>query len=96
MTVIIKKLILRIFGSYFYNKLKTFKAYFYKFINIKKLYYNKALDLDYNEKFYQKFLIILSEDIKNILKSNNLDYFDENISWHFQFFHVSIIKLKIF
>lgn len=87
MTAIIKKLILRIFGSYFYNKLRTFKANFYKFINIKKLYYNKALDLDYNEKILSKiFDNFKVEDIKNILKSNNLDYFDENISWHFHLF----------
>ena len=82
-----KRIILRFFGTVFYNKLKKLKKNFYKIINFKKLYYDKNLDLRYNEKIlssiFENFNI---ENVKKILKNNNIDYYDQKISWHFHLF----------
>lgn len=87
MVKFIKSLIINIFGVKFYNKLKKIKNNIYQFKNIKKIYYNTNLDLEYNEKILSEiFKNFEIENIKNLLNSNNINYYDEKISWHYHLF----------
>lgn len=56
---------------------------FFKALSMKK--YNIADDLNFNEKILKKINFDL-EKIQLNLSKNNIDYYNENISWHYHLF----------
>jgi hypothetical protein len=70
----------------FYKKVRIFIFWVVSIFNLKKKFYNHKQDLNINEKILNN--IFPNNDKKKIikiLKKNNIDYYDENISWHYHF-----------
>ena len=62
-----------------YRLIKSLKIYF------KNIAYDSKKDILYNESmFSQKKLDVL--EIKKVLKKNQLDYYDPDLSWHYHIF----------
>jgi predicted O-methyltransferase YrrM len=66
------------------EKLREFKTAF-RHKNLKYLTYNSQIDFEYNEKLLTNLGYDL-EATKQILSSENLDYFDKELSWHYHIF----------
>ena len=86
-----RNLIKSLLGKKFYNHLKTLYYSLNEPKMLKSLFYNPEKDLRYNEDIFTKLQFNV-EGIKSELANNNMDYFDDNISWQH---HVFLgLKLK--
>ena len=70
----------------FYKKVRISIFWIASIFNLKKKIYNHKQDLNTNEKILNNiFPYNDKKKIIRILKKNNIDYYDENISWHYHF-----------
>ena len=81
----IKKFIINIFGLNFFEFLLRIYLVFTKPSNYKMLFYRTSKDLKNNEYLITRF----GHDkkyIKEVLRRNNLNYFEKKLSWHYHIF----------
>jgi predicted O-methyltransferase YrrM len=73
--------------KYYPNFFFILKNIYYFFFNwgFLILFYNKKKDLDYNESLLKHYYSDINE-VKFLLKSNNLNYHNDQISWHYHLF----------
>lgn len=67
------------------KKYKTLQKIYHLFKDLRFFYYNKNKDLQLNEKNLDK-LNINKKTIYSNLSQFSLDYYDENLSWHYHLF----------
>lgn len=70
--------------SFINNNLQKIRSYI-KFNSFKYRSYNVKNDLKSNEKIFSELGYDI-EFVKHILSENSLNYYDENISWHYHIF----------
>lgn len=80
-----RNLIKLFLGKKFYNLLKILYYSLYEPKLLKSLFWNPMQDLRYNEDIFAK-LEFNVEGIKSELANNNMDYFNDNISWQHHIF----------
>ena len=81
----LKKIIINIFGLNTFEFLLRIYLVFIKPSNYKMLFYRTSKDLKNNEYLISKF----GQDtnyIKEVLRKNNLNYYEKQLSWHYHIF----------
>tara|TARA_B100000989_G_scaffold296825_1_gene280913 strand:- start:678 stop:1487 length:810 start_codon:yes stop_codon:yes gene_type:complete len=87
MSVKIKIMVKNFLGEKIYNFIKFKIKNTINFLNFKKQFYDLKKDYEYNETtLLNIFGNFNKENINQLLKKNNLEYNDNQISWHYHLF----------